>query len=877
MASDFLCKQCNVHFRTLRIFFYHTQNHKKIPKRLFSCGLPTCPCSFKTFAALKSHMCRKHNETVTLHTNADASTVLSCQFDSCDHSSTNLVSMSEHLKWHLNDGQKVMCPFPHCDKHFSIKSSFTCHISRKHKHCLDKTSVPSDTAIFSEQHNDILHDLDSNIEDQSDISTNDTFLTNLALFYLRMQAQMLLPASTIQTLIEEFQILHDDNMNHMFTKLREELTMLNMPSGDIDNLLTGLNKNNLLKLYNEGLFRSDNTRKNYFKHRFNYVSPKKQYLGRNSCGKDCFLQYVPVKETLRALLSHESVKQQYNEAKESQPNDPHVLEDIRDGKLFKDNGIFNKSEASVSIILYQDGFEVVNPLGSGRKKHKQLAVYLSLGEISPHNRSAIDSIQLVMLCREQDLQYFGQEKVFCHLLQDLREIEEVGVQLDSGEIIKGAVHSIVGDNLGSHMIGGFTENFSKSRYFCRYCDIDRDTFYNTPTVTGLCRTKETYKHAIEELASNPDKSDVYGIKFDSLFNQLQHFHVCNPGLPPCLGHDLFEGVVSTDLALFIHHLVSSGHFTYNQLNKIINTFKYSGTDVNNKPCQVPANGQKLGGNASQNWCLLRLLPLLIGDRIKKPLEDKTWQLCLQLREIANVITAPRIHANQVAYLKFQIEQYIDSRASVFPNAKLKPKHHYLLHYPELILLFGPLIRLWTMRFESKHTFFKQCARKLQNFKNLTATLAERHQLLQSYLQAGCLFTPTVQMQHTDSFQIHLYNKQIQDSVTKKGLDRDTSVTPCITYKGTTYKRTMVVAFKDAEKVYSLGKIVLILANLSEVYFVIEKYQSVSLIDLGVDCLLESDILYECVSVHELADYYPLSSYKRFDVDLVPFHHSLFQR
>uniref|UniRef100_A0A8C2BC44 Uncharacterized protein n=1 Tax=Cyprinus carpio TaxID=7962 RepID=A0A8C2BC44_CYPCA len=101
-----------------------------------------------------------------------------------------------------------------------------------------------------------------------------------------------------------------------------------------------------------------------------------------------------------------------------------------------------------------------------------------------------------------------------------------------------------------------------------------------------------------------------------------------------------------------------------------------------------------------------------------------------------MVTAPKIHANQVAYLKALIEQYIDSRFSLFPTIPLKPKHHFLLHYPELILHFGPLIRLWTLRFESKHTFFKQCARKLHNFKNLNSTLAERHQLLQAYLQAG---------------------------------------------------------------------------------------------------------------------------------------------
>ena len=52
----------------------------------------------------------------------------------------------------------------------------------------------------------------------------------------------------------------------------------------------------------------------------------------------------------------------------------------------------------------------------------------------------------------------------------------------------------------------------------------------------------------------------------------------------------------------------------------------------------------------------------------------------------------------------------------------------------------PLIRLWTLRFESKHSSFKRCARKLQNFVNLPKTLAERHQILQAYYNAGSLFT-----------------------------------------------------------------------------------------------------------------------------------------
>lgn len=49
----------------------------------------------------------------------------------------------------------------------------------------------------------------------------------------------------------------------------DELTNLKIPLIDIDNIITGLNKNSLLRLYNEGVFRSDETRKTYFKKKMN--------------------------------------------------------------------------------------------------------------------------------------------------------------------------------------------------------------------------------------------------------------------------------------------------------------------------------------------------------------------------------------------------------------------------------------------------------------------------------------------------------------------------------------------------------------------------------------------------------------------------------
>ena len=76
-------------------------------------------------------------------------------------------------------------------------------------------------------------------------------------------------------------------------------------------------------------------------------------------------------------------------------------------------------------------------------------------------------------------------------------------------------------------------------------------------------------------------------------------------------------------------------------------------------------------------------------------------MCLQLRLITEIICAPRISAEQITYLKVIIDDYLELRSHLFSDIlKLK--------YPSLIIQFGPLIRLGTLRFESKHSYFQKC-------------------------------------------------------------------------------------------------------------------------------------------------------------------------
>ena len=37
----------------------------------------------------------------------------------------------------------------------------------------------------------------------------------------------------------------------------------------------------------------------------------------------------------------------------------------------------------------------------------------------------------------------------------------------------------------------------------------------------------------------------------------------------------------------------------------------------------------------------------------------------------------------------------------------KPKHHFFLHLPLAIFMFGPMKVWWCMRFEAKHQYFKK--------------------------------------------------------------------------------------------------------------------------------------------------------------------------
>ena len=60
---------------------------------------------------------------------------------------------------------------------------------------------------------------------------------------------------------------------------------------------------------------------------------------------------------------------------------PQQYRSYADGQHFTENSLLAKDEFTIALGLYIDDFEVANPLGTSRLKHKMCAVYWVIANI----------------------------------------------------------------------------------------------------------------------------------------------------------------------------------------------------------------------------------------------------------------------------------------------------------------------------------------------------------------------------------------------------------------------------------------------------------------------------------------------------------------
>ncbi len=291
-------------------------------------------------------------------------------------------------------------------------------------------------------------------------------------------------------------------------------------------------------------------------------------------------------------------------------------------------------------------------------------------------------------------------------------------------MLQGSVIQVTGDNLALHGLLGMVESFNAT-YCCRFCLIDKtklQSVFSEDDPDLIIRTKELYSEHCNALAQDPTLAPLFGLKRSCPLNSLQFFH-SSENYAVDIMHDLLEGVVQYELKLLFQYLVKDC-ISLDTLSERIQSFNYGYSERKNRPSGVKIDdGSKdLGLNAIQSWCLLRNTPLIFGDLVNT--DNGYWNLILLLIQIVSIVFSPVVTQGMTFFLKHLISDHHKLFKSMFPERRLIPKHHLMIHYPRCIRKVGPLIHMWCMRYEGKHNFFKK---SVKNFKNITKTLAKKHQ------------------------------------------------------------------------------------------------------------------------------------------------------
>lgn len=472
---------------------------------------------------------------------------------------------------------------------------------------------------------------------------------------------------------------------------------------------------------------------------------------------------------------------------------------------------YKSGEICIPFFLYFDDFEINNPLGTHCQSICGIYYSFPLSECSE-----LDHIFLAGFVKSQDIKVFGNELCFKYLINQLNEMENEGLILNTADgnvKVRFILGLILGDNLGLNSLLGFSKSFSSS-FFCRFCKTPKQLTHKMikEDLTYL-RTADNYKYDIE----NYDLAES-GILNNSPFNQLSSFQVVDNYAVDMM-HDLFEGICHYDICHIIKYYTQKIKiFSLETLNLRKQNFNYGPLEIGNfsKPIlEKHLNQNRLKMTASEMKSFIRFFPLIIGDLITE--DDNVWNFFKILLKLIELLLKSFLSANDILLLRDLISEHNEKYVVLFSDT-LKPKHHLLIHYPTIIENSGPPKHFWCFRFEAKHKEVKTYANVTTSRKNILLTLAKKYQLKFSHI----LMTPEKsyiifeQSDIVDSKYSSIIFKKLKMNPQKFiSLDK-------IKYKGTTFQKGHILTkFLRSLNVFELNEIYFFPES-SEIFFLLNE-------------------------------------------------------
>ena len=213
--------------------------------------------------------------------------------------------------------------------------------------------------------------------------------------------------------------------------------------------------------------------------------------------KQCYV--VNFKQQLQRLLSHPQVASTLEDAINTSSR---YIINVNGGHYLRNDPFIREHPDCLLFSLYYDDFEVVNPIGAHRKKHKVAAYYWTLLNIPFIFRSQTQFIQLLAIVKTVDKKIDRN----CYLKDFLDTIQELhtGIELNvNGEtsIYYGKLTYVCGDGPALAEIGGFKESFSKAISPCLRCDT-KNVELNLKVSEDQCqlRNLDSHKNRLQNIS-----------------------------------------------------------------------------------------------------------------------------------------------------------------------------------------------------------------------------------------------------------------------------------------------------------------------------------------------------------------------------------------
>ena len=573
---------------------------------------------------------------------------------------------------------------------------------------------------------------------------------------------------------------------------------------------------------------------NFFKKHFRLVLPQKKKLGtsqyrvfkNNKCRvmeKEHYGYFVSLKHQLSALLGMPEIQQ----------NLPRVqctnyTNDFCDSSYILHHRL-QRGPETLHLCLYTDDFEIVNAIGSHRKKHKLTAFYWTLLNTPTEYRSKLCTIQLAALARSSDLRQFGTDQLLNDFVSTLQQLQD-GILLDTSEfgskLYQGFLVCVLADTPAAQLLGGFKEGVGSAISPCRSCDVKHSEMADVFS-RSQCNLRGLQEHEdrVAFLKSINKRGKLYwskkwGVNGESVLCDVPGFDVTK-----CFLHDpmhiILEGIGKTEMKrLLIVLMYEKKYFTLDCLNQRIQHHAYSEVEKKDKPELIEKKSLERNAVLPQTAAAMKNLivnfPFIIGDLI--PYGDEHWQTFILLLQILLLSVTPVTSVNTADVLESLIALHNRRFVNLYGEDAITPKFHYLVHFPDQLRLFGALHNHMCLRFESKNGFFKM--QRWFNFRNIPKSLSYFHQRWmcmqmtqtsgqrsETYLYSGdeVACGSTISVDSIPGFADFLHNEYLHDDIPSRVL-----CSPRVVINGIEYRRGAALLLKLEDDVeFVIVKMILV--------------------------------------------------------------------